>query len=123
MTTEQKAIDVSTGDGWSTGANENMHRLKQTRVHAPSLTLTLQESQDVLLADGALHVTDDRPAGVVHELDTDLRDTTTGASAAKDLNGGERAQNNRQEGCRGRGTVRLWTLITVASLTGAFDES
>ena len=53
--------------------------------NSPSLTLTLQESQDVLLADGALHVTDDRPAGVVHELNTDLRDTTTGASAPKDL--------------------------------------
>ena len=55
------------------------------KLHAPSLTLTLQESQDVLLADGALHVADDRPAGIVHELDTDLRDTTTGASAAKNL--------------------------------------
>ena len=57
-------------------------------MHIPSLTLTLQESQDVLLADGALHVTDDGPAGVVHELDADLRDTTTGASASKDLRRG-----------------------------------
>ena len=123
MTTERKTIDVSTGDGWNTGGNENLYGQRQARIHAPSLALTLQESQDVLLADGTLHVTDDRPAGVVHELDTDLRDTTTGASAAKDLDAGERAQNNRQEGCRGRRTVRLWTLITVASLTGAFDES
>ena len=62
-----------------------MYGQRQARIHAPSLTLTLQESQDVLLTDGALHVTDDRPAGVVHELDTDLRDTTTGAGATKDL--------------------------------------
>ena len=59
--------------------------LDADRYDVPSLTLTLQESQDVLLTDGALHVTDDRPAGVVHELDTDLRDTTTRASAPKDL--------------------------------------
>ena len=53
--------------------------------YTPSFTLTLQESQDVLLADRALHVTDDGTAGIVHELDTDLRDTTTGASASQDL--------------------------------------
>lgn len=54
-------------------------------MHIPSLALTLQESQDVLLADGALHITDNRPTGIIQELDTDLRDTTTGASASKDL--------------------------------------
>ena len=55
------------------------------RHHVPSLTLTLQESQDVLLADRALHVPDDRPGGVVHELNANLRDTTARAGAPKDL--------------------------------------
>ena len=55
------------------------------QMHIPSLTLTLQESQDVLLTDGALHVTDDGSVDVVHELNTDLSDTTTRTSPAEDL--------------------------------------
>lgn len=53
--------------------------------HVPSLTLTLQESQNVLLPYGTLNVPDDCPARVVHELDTDLGDTSTRTSPTKDL--------------------------------------
>lgn len=53
--------------------------------HSPSLTLTLQESQDIVLSYWALHVTDDASACVVQELNADLGDTTTGASPAEDL--------------------------------------
>lgn len=55
------------------------------QIHIPSLTLTLQESQDVLLTDGALHITDDGSVGIVHELDTNLSDTSTRTSPAEDL--------------------------------------
>ena len=55
------------------------------QMHIPSLTLTLQESQDVLLTDGALHITDDGSVDVVHELNTNLSDTTTRTSPAEDL--------------------------------------
>ena len=54
-------------------------------VHAPSLTLALQKSQDVVGPDVALHVTDDGAAGVVEELDADLSHTSTRASPAEDL--------------------------------------
>lgn len=53
--------------------------------NAPGLTLTLQESQDILLPYGALHVTDDCPGRVVQELNTDLSDTTTRPSPSEDL--------------------------------------
>ena len=66
----------------------------------PSLTLTLQESQIVLLADGTLHVIDDCVSGIVHELYTDLRDTTTGASAPKDLGIRVKGQRGPSDGCR-----------------------
>ena len=68
--------------------------------YAPCLTLRLEQSKDVLLTDRALDVADDRPGGVVHELDADLRDTTAGASAPKDLFEGDKriyGQNLRQE--------------------------
>ena len=119
MTTERKTIDVSTGDGWNTGGNENLYGQRQARIHAPSLALTLQESQDVLLADGTLHVTDDRPAGVVHELDTDLRDTTTGASAAKDLNVEEHAQKALGK-VEGTGDDETMDLDDSSELDGGF---
>ncbi len=60
-------------------------RPAEDEKHAPSLTLTLQESQDILLADRAFHITDDGTTGIVHELDTNLRDTTTRAGASEDL--------------------------------------
>lgn len=53
--------------------------------YSPSLTLTLQESQDIVLPYGSLHVTDNVTGGVVQELYSDLDDTTTGASTSKDL--------------------------------------
>lgn len=53
--------------------------------HSPGLTLRLEESEDVVDADGALDVADDGTRGVVHELDANLGDTTTRASAAEDL--------------------------------------
>ena len=72
----------------------------QRHEHVPSLTLTLQESQDVLLPYGTLHVPDDCPARVVHELDADLRHTTTRTSAAEDLADVEH-DNNRDCGSKG----------------------
>lgn len=85
----------------------------------PSLTLTLQESQNVVGPYGALHVTDDAAAGVVQELNSDLGDTSTRASAAEDL--AETSQTGLSHRiCR---TIVL-TLVTAASLTGTFcDES
>ena len=55
--------------------------------YAPCLTLRLEQSKDVLLTDRALDVADDRPGGVVHELDANLRHTTTRPRAAEDLGG------------------------------------
>lgn len=52
---------------------------------SPCLTLRLEQRQDILLSDRAFDVSDDRPGGVVHKLDTDLGHTTTGSSAAEDL--------------------------------------
>lgn len=55
------------------------------RCHSPSLTLALEEGEDVVRPHGALDVTNDRPAGVVKELYPDLGDTTTRAGTAEDL--------------------------------------
>lgn len=52
---------------------------------ATCLTLRLEKGEDVLLTDRALHVADDRPGGVIHELDADLRHASTRARAAEDL--------------------------------------
>lgn len=87
--------------------------------NVPSLTLTLQESQNVLLPYGTLHVPDDCPTRVVHELDTDLSDTSTGASPTKNLGGRKVTISHNRKHPRGPQA----TLMTVASLTGAFDES
>lgn len=54
-------------------------------MDAPSLTLTLEQRQDVVLPDRALHVTDDCPCNIVNELDADLGDTSTGACASEHL--------------------------------------
>lgn len=54
-------------------------------MNAPSLTLRLEESENVVLSDGALDVPDDRTGRVVHELDANLGDTTAGTSAAENL--------------------------------------
>jgi hypothetical protein len=50
----------------------------------PGLTLGFEEAENVVLADWALDVADDGTGLVVHELDTALGDTTTGAGSAKD---------------------------------------
>lgn len=49
------------------------------------LTLGLEEGEDVVLLDGALDVADDGSAGLVHELDAHLDDTTARAGTAEDL--------------------------------------
>jgi hypothetical protein len=85
--------------------------------HAPSLTLALEESEDVLLPDGSLDVTNDGAGGVVHELDTDLGDTTTGTSPSENLPNVQNLATTSFSGEIAR------TLMTLASLTGAFDES
>ena len=53
------------------------------QMHIPSLTLTLEKSEDVLLPDRSLDVTDDGARGVVHELDAALGNTTTGACSSQ----------------------------------------
>lgn len=57
----------------------------RSNVDVPGFTLALEESKDVVLADGALDVTDNCSGSIVHELDTDLGDTTARASPSKDL--------------------------------------
>lgn len=56
----------------------SQHPLKKHLPQPPSLTLRLEEAEDVILADGALDVSDDGPGLVIHELDTDLGNTSTG---------------------------------------------
>ena len=56
-------------------------------AESSGLTLSLEQNKDVANSDGALDVTDDGTL-VVHELDADLSDSTTGASAAEDLDDG-----------------------------------
>ena len=51
----------------------------------PGLTLGLEEGEDVVLPDGADNVADDGARLVVEELNADLGDGTTGASAAENL--------------------------------------
>ena len=53
--------------------------------YAPSLTLRLEQSKDIVLADGALDVTDDAARSVVHELNAALDHTTARAGTAKNL--------------------------------------
>ena len=60
---------------------------REEEQHVPGLSLGLEESEDVVDSDRALDVSDDRSRGVVHELDSDLGDTTSGSSSAEDLLG------------------------------------
>ena len=53
-------------------------------TESSGLTLSLEKDKDVANLDGALDVTDDGAAGVVED-NTDLSDSTAGASAAEDL--------------------------------------
>ena len=52
---------------------------------SPSFTLRFEQSKNVVFTDGALHVTNDRPSGIVHELYTDLSDTSARSCPPKDL--------------------------------------
>ena len=54
-------------------------------IHSPCLTLTLEKGENILMANGALDVTDKSTGLVVHEFNSDLGDTTTGASTAENL--------------------------------------
>jgi hypothetical protein len=58
------------------------------KLDSPCFTLRLEQRQNILLSHRALHVSDDRARGIIHELDTDLGDTTTRSSTAKDLDFG-----------------------------------
>ena len=49
------------------------------------LTLGFEEGKNVIDLDGALDVADDGSAGLVHELDADLDDSTARAGTAEDL--------------------------------------
>jgi len=51
---------------------------------SPGLTLGFEETQDVVFADWALDVADDGSGGVVHELDANLGNASTGAGTSKD---------------------------------------
>jgi hypothetical protein len=53
--------------------------------HAPSFALRFEQSKYVLYTDGALDVPDDRAGALVHELDTDLGDSSSRSSAAENL--------------------------------------
>ena len=53
--------------------------------YAPSLTLRLKQSKDIVLTHRALDVADDAARRVVHKLDTDLDHTTARTGAAKNL--------------------------------------
>ena len=81
---EEGSISPQTARRVEMFQNHAQHKDKE-KGHIPSLTLTLQESQDIVLPHGSLDVTDDRTASVVQESNSDLGDTTTGASPAKDL--------------------------------------
>lgn len=53
--------------------------------NSPSLPLGLQKSQDVINLDGSLDVSDNGSRAVVHELDSDLSDTSSGTGTTEDL--------------------------------------
>lgn len=69
-----------------------MH-LEIGELDIPSLTLTLEQSQDVLLPNRSLDVTDDGSVWVIHELYTDLSNTSTRTSPSKDLGKYKAGQN------------------------------
>lgn len=57
----------------------------KTEHYSPSFSLRLEQGEDVVEPDGTLDVSDDRSVGLVHELDSDLSDTSSGSGSAKDL--------------------------------------
>ena len=77
------------------------------------LTLPLKKAEDVTLHHGALDVADDRPVGVIEELDTDLSHVTGVAGTTQDavhlgkLDGGtflgyENKRKDKGSGCGSR---------------------
>lgn len=73
------------------------------KKNSPSLSLRLQKRQNVIDSHGALDVSDDGSVRVVHEFDSDLGDTTSGAGSAEDLLGVDRlvGTNGRRRKRRG----------------------
>lgn len=59
---------------------EGIRHLSETA----GLAFGFEQAEDVIDLDRALDVTDDAAGGIVHELDADLGDTTTGAGTAED---------------------------------------
>ena len=65
---------------------ERRKRWKEEGIeNVPSLTFRLEKSEDVVLPDGTLYVSYDRTGRVVHELDANLGDSTTGTGTTEDL--------------------------------------
>lgn len=91
-------------------------------VNSPGFTLALQQCENVLFPNGALDVSDDRSRGVVHELDAYLGDTTSRSSSSEDLEKGGEGPVSEKKKVDSRVDCQR-TLITLASLTGAFDVS
>ena len=60
-------------------------RSQLSKGYSPSLTLRLEQRENVVDPNGALDVTDDATTCIVEELNPDLGDTTTRAGAAEDL--------------------------------------
>ena len=50
-----------------------------------SFTFRFQKTEDIVLANGTLDVTDDGTVGIVHEFNADLGDTTTRTGTAENL--------------------------------------
>ena len=87
--------------------------------HAPCLTLRLKKGEDVVHPDWALDVTNDATARVVKELYPDLCDTTTRTGTAEDLQTQRCVVSANWHSCIPE-RPEIWTLVTVASLTGTF---
>jgi len=76
--TTKQCKGVSKEGGRKSRAEEGMENV-------PSLTFRLEKSEDVVLPDGTLYVSYDRTGRVVHELDANLGDSTTGTGTTEDL--------------------------------------
>ena len=62
-----------------------MHESSVNLSESSGLTLPLHKRQDIALADGTLHVTDDGSVWIVEEFNTDLGDGTGVTGAAEHL--------------------------------------
>jgi len=59
------------------------HQHRDPLSQSSGFTFGLEEAEDVVFADWALDVADDASGGIVHELDSDLSNTSTGTSTAQ----------------------------------------